>query len=443
MRIFRGIRKQFWRLGAFLNGFLEGDLNWGSIRLFVIIGLSAVFMLICIFFELYFIRGMDLSALEQLSFLGIKARPFLDVEVAIRLSLRYLLIPLSALAIAMMVGAHYIQDIYELESYTIGLRYLLASMFAIGYPRLRIIDGRMQLDPAEINTLAVIGGPGYVMIRPGNTVLFERLARPSNVRSSGWHFITRFEKIKEIVDLSDQHGYIEKMTPMTKDGMVVSVYDTHYIYRLWGSRREGGITGRTPENPYPYSIQAVRNMAYNRSVGINGLSSWKDTVQLVIDGEIKDYIRENKVDTVTAPPTADSDPRREIRKRLNSPGVRARLKNVGAELLWFDIGHISVEDPNVENQRIMTWGAEWVGDAEVIRSYGEAQRQVFQELGRAEAQAEIIISIASAMAEIDIPDQDRPKFMRNLFLMRASQILEALSRVYEPDQRQVEGGNDD
>lgn len=442
MVIFRSIRKRFWRLGAFFNGFLEGDLSWGSIRLFITAAIFTAFMLIGLFFELYFLRGMHPSALEQLSFLGIKARPFLDFEVAVRLSLRYLLVPLSALIIAMMVGAHYVQDIYELESYTVGLRYLMASMFGVGYPRLRISDGRMQLDPAEINTLAVVGGPGYVMIRPGNTVLFERLTHPASVRSSGWHFITRFEKIKEIIDLSDQHGYIEKMTPMSKDGLVVSVFDTHYIYRLWGSRREGGVTGRTPENPYPYSIQAARNLVYNRAVRVTGLSSWQDVVRLVVDGEIMDYIRENQVDTVTAPPTVDSDPRREIRKRLNSPGVRARLKNLGAELLWFDIGHISVENPDVEKQRILTWGAEWVGDAEVIRSYGEAQRQIFQELGRAEAQAEIIISIITAMADMNIPEQDHPRAMRNLFLIRTSQLLETLSRVYEPDRRQLEGGNE-
>ena len=400
-------------------------------RLFAVIIIALAFVFGGVVTEYVVLRGLgqfsngrlfsELSLLEHLSLwwdAGIK-------------SLRYILIPILALAIPLLVGAHYVQDIYELDSYWVGLRYLIACMFALGYPRLEIAEGKKQISLFETNTMAQIGGPGYIMVRPGNVVLCERLKRPSEVLAAGWHFVTRHEFIKDIADLNDQHGLIEKSGPvLSKDGILVSVHDIHFLYRLWGSRREGGQTGRTPENPYPYSIQAVRNMIYNRVKQSSGLGEWHAAVQSVVEGTIGDYIRGNQVDAVTAPPSSGTDPRLAIRKNLMGPGARNRLKDIGAELVWFDIGYFSVEE-EVEDQRINTWSADWIGNAKMAHAYGEAQRQVFEELGRAEAQAEIIMSVVNALGDLGIPADRKSEANLTILLMRTGQVLETLSKVYD------------
>lgn len=420
------MRSRFWHTSYLFQGFLEGDLFWGKFRLAVVIGLMLLFVLGGIIIETLVLGFVEHLSLFELPILGTAAPRALTILYTATLhSLRFILVPLTAFTIAMLVGAHYVQDIYELESYWIGMRYLLACMFGIGYPRLQIEEGRKMIRPGEVNTLALIGGPGYVMIRPGNAVLFERLSHPSNVLAAGWHFISRFESIKEIVDLNDQHGYIEKATAMTKDGILVNVQDVHFRYRLWGSRREGGVTGRSQENPYPFSTQSIYNQVYNRAVRADGLSTWNAAVQLVVEGTILDFIRENQVDALTAPSATGEDPRLKIRRRLLSAETRNRLKEIGAELIWFDTGHFSVEDP-VEEQRIKTWGAEWTGEARVLRAYGDSQRKAYQELGRAEAQAELLMSIVHS---INL-DASKDQAVANLFLIRAAQVLETMSKVY-------------
>jgi hypothetical protein len=278
------------------------------------------------------------------------------------------------------------------------------------------------------------------MIRPGNAVLFEQLTHPSNVLAAGWHFISRFESIKEIVDLNDQHGYIEKATAMTKDGILVNVHDVHYRYRLWGSRKEGGGTGRSPENPYPFSVQSIYSQVYNRAVRGDGLTTWNSAVQLVVEGAILDFIRGNQVDMVTAPDSSSEDPRQKIRQKLLSAETRARLKDIGAELIWFDTGHFSLEKP-IEDQRIETWGAEWVGDAKVIQAYGSSQRQVFQELGRAEAQAELLMSIIHSLESLNLEEDQKNQAVTNMFLIRTAQVLESMSKVYDSESRPVSDNN--
>jgi hypothetical protein len=231
--------------------------------------------------------------------------------------------------------------------------------------------------------------------------------------------------IKEIIDLKDQHGYQEKISAVTKDGVVVNARDIHYIYRLWSGRRLGGEARRTPDNPYPYSLKAVRNLAYNRSVTGSGLTSWKDSVRIYFEGEIQAYIRKRQLDQVTSPRTAGADPRNEIHRLYETAEFRNRFRNIGAELLWYGIGHLDVENPLVNDQRVETWQAGWRGDAEVITAYSEALKKVYKEQGRAEAQAEILLAIIQALREANI--QPGQQDMQKVFLVRVAQLLEAMN----------------
>ena len=209
------LRQRFWRPRAFLAGFLEGDLTWGDTRLAVILVTFVIFAIVGAFIETRFLAGQGEGWQAQYPTLAGYPEQIALWAVAISRSWRYLLVPLTAFSIALLVGAHYVQDIYELPTYQTGLKYLIASIFAKNYPRLYISDGKKQLRTGEINTLAEIGGPGYVRISPGTAVLFEHLTHPSNVRAGGWHFISRFESVKEIIDLGDLQGHVEKMPALT------------------------------------------------------------------------------------------------------------------------------------------------------------------------------------------------------------------------------------
>jgi hypothetical protein len=348
---------------------------------------------------------------------------------------RHMIIPVAVLLGMWFASAAYVQDVYELPNYRLGMDYIRAAFLGIGYPNLTIAEGKKQIPKGVVNLIDTIGGPGYVNIRPGNVVLFESLRSPSSVRASTVNFISRFETIKEIVSLDDQHGFIEEVKAKTKDGIEVTLRDVHYRYRLRTGRRYGDHERRHAMNPYPYSIQAVKDMAYNRSVTGAGLSSWHVVVRLAFDGGITDFIRASKFDNLTAPNYEDADPRAEIAKNM-SKGIRLRLRTYGAELLWFDVGHFGVSDrmkEAVSDQRVDTWSARWDGDAMVVRSYGEARRLAYQDMGRAEGQADLLLSIIQALDEAGFEggfgegeqQVERLKNLRSIIWMRIAQILDA------------------
>ncbi|HMX74989.1 MAG TPA: SPFH domain-containing protein [Anaerolineales bacterium] len=339
---------------------------------------------------------------------------------------RFLILPLAALISAFLSGARYVQDVFNIKHYVLAVLYLLSSFCGIKYPKIKISENYVVGDGK--NRIDQIGGPGYVFIGPGNAILTERLHGPAGVYSAGRFFLSRFETIVSTLNLDDQHGLIPAISAVTKDGIMVTVKDVQFRYRVWSGHREiNTAAGRSLTNPYPFTVQAIRNLTYNRTVSKSGPNTWHDMVKGVISGAVSDYITKHQLDQITAPRYTDGDARKEISAQLKTSSTRDKLKDAGAQLLWCDIGHFEVDNKAVSEQRIDTWKAGWMGNADVKRAYGEAQRNAYQEIGHAEAQAEILMSIVHAFDDIDLAKEDKDRSIRNIILMRTAQVLEALS----------------
>ena len=441
------IERYFWKIRNRLERYVFGEKWAARLRLLFVLSLTGLLIFAgYTFFE-------DVDTLDLAITWRSGAHPlFRTIPIrAIQLfyilffGFRHTIIPLAIVFGAFFAAVSYVQDIYEIPNLRTAIRYLVPAIFGLSYPRLRIEDGKKQITKGDVHPLDVIGGPGYVNIRPGNAVLFESLRSPSSVKSEGYHFITRFDTIREIVSLEDQHGFIEETKAVTKDGIEVVVRDIHYRYRLRTGREYGDYAERKQTNPYPYSVQAVKNMAYNRTVRSTGLTSWFATINLAIDSGITGYIKAHQFDHLTHPNYQQGDPREIIAKALMGPGTRSRLRRVGADLLWCDIGHFGVSDQVLEEQReedqpwkldeivraqrVEAWGAKWMGQAAILRSHGMAQKLSNRELGRAEGQADILRSIIQAMDEAGLTrDPDHPqKNLRAIILSRTAEILDAMS----------------
>ena len=347
---------------------------------------------------------------------------------------RFLWVALVPVILGLMAASRYLQDIFELEKFALAWQYITASLFGANYPRLTIENGRKETKVGEQNLLDVIGGPGYVTIRSGNIVLFENLRGPSSVRAQGRYFVLSGETIKEIASLEDQHGEIEVVKDVSKDGIEIHVHKVRYRYRLRTGRQPADYAERTKQEPFPFSVEAMRDMAYNRNVVMINpdtkiLQPWNVAVRLAVDSAISGYIAKNFVDHLTAPKASEKDPRAEIANALDARSVRQRLRSIGAELLWVDIGEFTVprvRDDLDQDPRVSTWAATWAGKAEVTRAYGKAQEKMYQELGRAEAQAELLMAIMEALDEANIEGTSEEHLSR-LILVRTARIIEAMA----------------
>jgi hypothetical protein len=300
-------------------------------------------------------------------------------------------------------------------------------MFGLQLPVLLISDGKAQTGSGQEHLILKVGGPGYLVIQAGNVVLLEDLSGKVRVVGAGRHFISRLESIKEVASLEEQFAHIEKLSATTKDGIEIVVRDIRYRYRLCGGANSTCDTERQSDNLFSFSEEAVIQMTYNRTVAPNGISSWHMGVNQVVDAVITDYIRQHPVDTITAPQTQGVDARGDIYREFHSQSGRNRFRDRGAELIWIDIGHFETPEKSVIEQRVNTWQARWLGNANVVRASGEAQRSASQELGRAEAQAEMLKNIVHSLESVGAPGEVRQQNIRALYLARIAQLLDAMS----------------
>lgn len=344
------------------------------------------------------------------------------------MSWRYWLIPPVILVFLLLTGARFTRVAYSLGDLSSGWRSLMASLFSFDLPILVIADGKPLIDSlGEPNLIQSIGGPGYLHIHPGNVVLLEGLDGQLRVLGAGRHFITRLERVKEVFSLEERYAQVETIAATSRDGLEVVARDIRYRYRL-DSGRQGDVgLGRTPENPYPYSEQAVIQAVYNRTLDTSGLGEWHTGVNAVVESLIADYIRQNLVDHLTAPIIDSEDPRGRIRKQFFSDDGRARFREKGVELLWIDIGHFETLEKEVAEQRVNTWQARWMGNATIMRAYGESQRLAYEEMGRAEAQAEMLMSIVHGLEDVAAKGEPRQN-IRALYLARIAQLLEVMGK---------------
>jgi hypothetical protein len=194
------------------------------------------------------------------------------------------------------------------------------------------------------------------------------------------------------------------------------------------------------DNPYPFLDAELDKMAYNITVREQGMPSWRAFVKQSVTTYVKEIMNDYTIDELTAPRSESRSPWRDVHNRLTNRALIPNIRNVGADMLWLDLGHIHIESEIVDDSRLDFWAADWIGNAEAKMAYVNGTRMAYQEQARAEAQAELIMSIAGALEGANFTDNTTEN-IRKIFLLRAAEVLNSLNPKTNPGP--VEGDDDD
>ena len=338
---------------------------------------------------------------------------------------RFMVIPVGAVCVVILAAGRFIQDIYALEGYWPSISYILSSLFGLWYANLVIDEGVANVAENEVNSLQKFGGPGIVMVQPGNAVMFRNLRRRSRHGITSSVFLRKFETIGMIADLEDLEDVIEEMKVVTRDGIRVEVKNIKFRYRVISNQL------KTMSNPYPFLDAELDKMAYNMSVREQGLPTWRSFVKQAVSTYVKEFLSDFTVDELTAPRSDAHSPWKEIHTRLTSPAQIPNIRSVGADMLWVDLGHIHIVSDIVDESRVGFWAADWVGNSEAKMAYATGTRMAYQEQARAEAHAELIMSIAHGLEGINL-SKNSSENIRKLFLTRTAEVLNSLNPSLNP-----------
>jgi regulator of protease activity HflC (stomatin/prohibitin superfamily) len=421
-----------WRLGFFLQGLLACSPQWSLVRRILTVVLLWLFMWVS---NILFGMGNALNyAADLQSTFGLLALlpqqliAFVIVLLLPVAGIKFLLVPLTACFLACWAGARYCQTLFQMSTVKQAFNYLAAVIWGFRYPYMVVDDAQMKNENNQGYWLSKIGGPGYLEVRPGNAVLLERLDAPTRILSMGRHYISRFERIIDIVDLKDHTLIVPEESTITKDRIILKIRDASFRYRIASSARDEIGRGLS-SNPYPFSVESIRKLHYNRTVSQNGITTWDKLVQFTAMSGITEYINEHLFDELIQSTGSGDDPRQEIINNIQSVGMRNRLKNFGTRLVWFDIGNYALSEEYESTSLINSWQANWMGKVAIDKASGEASRLLNQEAGRAEAQAEKLKGIVNFFKTINF-SQDSEENIRNVVLAKTAQVFESMNSQF-------------
>ena len=364
---------------------------------------------------------------------------FLSFEFLLKLPIvpwiffRFLIVPVIAFVFVFVFGAFYIQDIYELESPKEALDFMLSTFWGIVLPSWDISSS------TDYEKLKSIRGPGYLKIAPGTIVIVENLKKPTDVFGAGKHKIKRFQYIRASFDLGEKERVLdrkdkkdERIKTVTKDALEVSL-GVKYRFRFLPTRREDEGLEHFSKDPYPFSMRAAFDLAYKGNK--KDTNDWENAVSGIISSTVKSYIKGEGLEKISWPKYIDKAPLDEIKSKLNSTDVREKLKQVGAELLWFDVGGFDFGKLEVRKYQRRKWLEEWDGVSDLITAQGDAEFLANEERGRAEGQVDLLRSVSRGLSEIregSTNELDVDENLRKIVLARIVQVIEAMTSIY-PD----------
>lgn len=418
-----------WRVGFFLQGLVACSPQWSLVRRILTVALIWLYMWVSnILFGMN--NALDYAASLQtlipfLSLIPQQVIAFLIVLFLPVAGIKFLLVPLTASFLAFWAGARYCQSLFQFGTIKEAFHYLVSCVWGLRYPNVVVDDAQVKNEFFQGHWIPRLGGPGYIDVRPGNAVLLERLDAPTRILSMGRHYISRFERISDLIDLKDHTLLVPEESTITKDRIVIKIRDASFRYRIASSARDDVGRGLST-NPYPFSVESVRKLHYNRTVSQAGVTPWEKLVEFTAMSGITDYINEHLFDEIINAGKHGKDPRRDIINNLQSVGMRNRLRNFGTRLVWFDIGNYSLSEEYENSSLINSWQANWMGKVAIDRASGEASRLLNQEAGRAEAQAEKLKSIVNFFKTINF-SEDSEENIRNVVLAKTAQVLESMN----------------
>jgi hypothetical protein len=420
------------------DNFLSGDFIWGKIRLVGILLIGLVFLASSAFG--WSRQEADaIAASWQAGFflLRIIPTPLLWLPAAVFTSngIRFIFFPTILMVIVISAAAKYVQEIYELKSMRLALRYLLPAIFGINYPVLEIKDQETSSAPADPNPLNIIGGPGYLFVHPGRLVVLERTGARPQVVGEGFHKVNRFRTVKEVIPLDKQEDVIESARALSWDGIRVEVKNIRYHFSLEPAEKLENYS-ESYRDPVELYEESALKMVYRRTISPRGRNSWVNTLRFVIDGAITDWIFDHRLDDLTSPSlvggipqVSPSFPRPQIRAELLKESLANQLRRFGAQLHWFDMGHFKVVDGDVDKQRLAVWQAWWDAKERIALSESEATSKAEIEIARASYQAKIITEIMNAMQAYPLGATNQEK-LRKIFLFCTARVIDAVSRSH-------------
>jgi len=291
-------------------------------------------------------------------------------------------------------------------------------------PYLIIKDGKF---PSDREPLMRAGGPGSLVVYKDSAVVLEKAGKLTRVAKKGFVTLDAFERAWDVVDLRP-HRWVYDVSAMTKDGIPVTC-QADVTFQIDDAGQPP-----TQDEPFPATEQAIFYAATrklmreaNRSEDEQKFDWARRSIVGSAEGILRSILATYLLDQLLGPAESNQGHyRAEIVAKFKAELCKQLLDDLGVKVTKVELGDIKVEDKIIQ-QRMEAWQSLWKRWTMQRQAEGEAARLKSVEAAKAQAQADVIVSITQAFQSLAdegavIPSQ--------LVLLRMFEVLKRSS--YDP-----------
>ena len=295
------------------------------------------------------------------------------------------------LLIVLWPSSEYVLALHEVDGIKRwdALRLLWSLVMGTQLPWQVVEDGEVKQTKPE-GILDKIGGPGVVVIKPGNAVVFERKGKVTRIEGPGVVLTKRFEKAKHVIDLRPQWATVKAENVLTKDRVPLTI-ELGVGYRIELKKdtderlesvleTDGEAFTREIGEVYRVYEETVRKAAYNVTA-----AGWQTTTREAAKTFLRDIVATCNFDDIFVLNGTELEENKRaiykieeaVKKKLAKAAV-----NWGVKITTIDIENIEMPK-EAKEQLLAWWEAEWKRRIAIKEARTERRALIERAEGRA------------------------------------------------------------
>jgi len=334
-----------------------------------------------------------------------------------------LAVPLILIALV-RISSQVVLAMHEWEGTTPrdAFDYLGSIIIGTGQPWVVVENGEV-VGGKKRGIFHTLGGPGLVIVRPGNAVVLQRTGEITQIVGPGMHRVRRHEKVRRIVRLEPLWETKDVENVLTRDGVPLTarVGIGYGIESIEDTDRRAGppANRRVIEGDYPVYEDTLRKAVLNVTA-----AGWEVTAVAGCESQLRDIVGTYTLDQLFGLEAVEQaatqavefhESQRTIKRieeRVLANFAPAAAEAFGAKIRTVDVQSVTVPE-QVEQRMLEAWSAEWQQRTETALRTTAARAFTKMERIKYEARKAAFDQVFGALKRgLELFDSSDPRFDR-------------------------------
>ena len=335
-------------------------------------------------------KALSVSSIHNFLIGSELARVFWASLLGLVFAIVIVIVPIFALS---SVSARAVLSQYPGFNFTQAWKAMCSIQLGIHKMWQLVTKGEVKTMRRAVGDLALLGGPGILIVQDGHAAVLEYGGRISRIVGHGITYLGSFERVNMVVPLKSQFMKERFLDIPTKDGNLIEEFELLAFYAV-----DPGDAQLLPNSEFAFDEQNIRRF-WRVFVGDEDpREAWLNAMKGISDNALRDVIANYNLDEIFVPSSRLVPGQVQIRQTLKRE-IKDQIEKITKRSLGVttgvDIGLIKIPE-EAKNRLLQKWVADW--DRRIDTTRAETEKLV--QVTKATARMQTIQAIAQGLKQL-------------------------------------------